>query len=76
MLKKYAAPVLKALTYRGTFDTDPETLVNTTLEILEGLIRADNERGRRTMNRPLFVLAFITALLLVLSVVELMTYAQ
>jgi hypothetical protein len=41
MFSKYASLVLALLTERGSFDTTPETLVNHALEVLSGLVQAD-----------------------------------
>jgi hypothetical protein len=41
MFSKYASLVLDVLTQRGSFDTTPEKLVNHVLEILAGLVQAD-----------------------------------
>jgi hypothetical protein len=41
MFTKYIGTVLAILTERGLFDTTPENVVKATLEILEGLILAD-----------------------------------
>jgi hypothetical protein len=43
MFKRYTQTILAILTARGTFDTDPATLVNTVLTTLSGLIEADHD---------------------------------
>jgi len=41
MFQRYAQTVLDILTLRGSFDTDPATLVNHAIEALSGLLLAD-----------------------------------
>jgi hypothetical protein len=41
MFAQYFTTLMQVLNARGSFDTDPETLVNHVLEILAGLVQAD-----------------------------------
>jgi hypothetical protein len=42
MFNKYFETIMAILNARGTFDTDPDTVVNTVLYTLAGLVQADH----------------------------------